>query len=368
MIPTVAHFRADYARISETFIYDVIAGARGQRPVPVFNRRLWEQHFKLPDQWVQTALDFQNPGPVDGLAAELAALDVSLCHAHFGYDLPLAAAAAQALNVPVICSFHGADASSYLRLPQWEEFYRAVLPSVDSVVLDYMGMADRLVELGARRERICVIRTGIDLAFWPLREKWTASGPLRLISAGRLVEKKGHALLIHAIARARREGLDVRLTLVGEGKEQRVVDNLVIAYELEDAVRLTGLLSREGIRDLLPEHDVFVLPSYTAEDGNEETTPLVLKEAMAAGLPVLSTFHGGIPEVVADGVSGILVEEGAIGALGEGLRRILAWRDRWPEMGQAGRAIVEREYNLDRTLDDWARLYASLAVLESSVA
>ncbi|GAC1653960.1 MAG: hypothetical protein NVS9B1_04250 [Candidatus Dormibacteraceae bacterium] len=359
--PTVAHFRMEFARISETFIYDVVMAARGQRPVPVFRKRLYENLFPLPANWVATDHDFARPGrDVTALTDRLRDLGTDLVHAHFGYDLPLAAAVATALRRPLICSFHGADASSYLRQPGWSDFYRATLPGTAAIVLDYMGMADRLVELGARPDTISVVRTGIDLGFWPMRSRWSGAGPIELLSVGRLVEKKGHVLLLHALAQARRDGLDMRLTIVGEGVERRLLGELVRAYELESVVSFAGLLDRAGIRDLMAGFDLFLLPSFTAADGNEETTPLVLKEAMACGLPVLSTTHGGIPEVVADGVSGLLVEPGDVEALHAGLHRMAAERGRWREMGIAGRAIIERDYNLDLTLDDWAGTYAAL--------
>lgn len=360
-IPVVAHFRADFARISETFIYDIVAGARGHRPVPVFRRRIYEKLFPLPSRWIQTDHDLARPGPdITVLVDALREAEVDIMHAHFGYDAPLAAAAAFALAKPLVISFHGADASSYLRNPIWPQAYREILPGAAAVVLDYHGMADRLIDLGARPSAIGVIRTGIDTAFWPLRASWSDSGPMRLLSVGRLVEKKGHNLLLHALARARRGGLDVTLALVGEGTEERLLRELVQAYELDEAVTFLGVLDRPAIRDLMPAHDVFVLASHTPPDGNEETTPLVLKEAMATGLPVLSTTHAGIPEVVADGVSGVLAEEGNIDALLAGIERIAAARSRWPAMGRAGRAIVEESYNLERTLPEWERLYASL--------
>lgn len=361
-MPVVAHFRADFARISETFIYDVVAGARGHRPVPVFRRRIYEKLFPLPEMWIETPHDFAKPGPdIRELVGALRDFEVDVLHAHFGYDAPLAAAAALELGKPLVVSFHGADASSYLRNPTWPQAYREILPRTAAIVLDYHGMADRLVDLGARRETISVIRTGIDLSFWPLRTSWAETGPVRLLSVGRLVEKKGHVLLLHALARARRLGLDATLALVGEGNEERLLRELVKAYALDEVVTFLGVMDRAAIRDLMPAYDVFVLASHTSADGNEETTPLVLKEAMAAGLPVLSTFHAGIPEVVADEVSGVLVPEGDDQALVDGISRIAAARARWPEMGRAGRAIVDDQYNLDKTLPEWDRLYERLS-------
>jgi colanic acid/amylovoran biosynthesis glycosyltransferase len=103
--------------------------------------------------------------------------------------------------------------------------------------------------------------------------------------------------------------------------------------------------------------DLFLLPSVRASDGDEEGTPTVLMEAMACGLPVLSTVHSGIPELVEDGVSGWLVPERDVAALADRIQWMLDHPDRWAAMGRAGRAKVEREFNIDTLNDRLVELY-----------
>jgi len=350
-----------------------VAAARGQHPVVVHRRHVNADRFPVLDG-VATDLDFRRePGPTaPGLADLVGALReraVNVVHVHFGYDLPLARAVAVELDVPIVVSFHGNDASSYLLRPEWEAFYRRVLPDADRIVLDYMGMAARLVRLGAVASRISVIATGIDVDFWkPIRRPARKSGPIRLLSVGRLVEKKGHYLLFHALAQAVAGGIDLTLDLIGQGEEERILRELSLAYGLDERIRFLGALDRAEVRAHMEKADLFVLASHRPPHGDEETTPLVLKEALATGLPVLSTRHAGIPQIVRDGLSGVLVEEGSVDALLSGLRRLVRLRERWPEMGRAGRSVIREDFNLDLTLDQWARLYADAASLSIETA
>ena len=233
---TVAHFREEFLPISETFIHDVVVGTRGQRPVVVYGKRAYRSHFPLPAGSVWTDRFFRSPyqDPPLELAAMLHERGVQVVHAHFGYDLPLAVLAARELRVPVIASFHGRDASTYLLDQRWRTRYRMLLPEVAAVVLDYRGMARRLIRLGAAEDRVHVIRTGIDLSFWPRERPPRRPGPTRIASIGRLVPKKGHALLLAALAGAVRRGLDAELTLLGAGPEEDHASWCLATEDLED--------------------------------------------------------------------------------------------------------------------------------------
>lgn len=359
MTVSVAHFRRDYCRHAEAFVHDIITRTADQRPVVVYRRRWHPDAYRLPPGAVFTTSDFEDPQEsVDELAAQLRGVDV--VHAHYGYDLPLAALVARELDRPLVASFHGADASSYLHKLRLRSLYREILPTVDAVVLDYNGMARRLVQLGARPQRVHVIRLGADITFWGARRHRASRHGLRLLAAGRLQQKKGHHLLLHALGRAIKEGLDAHLVIAGDGHEQRILEQLVIAYGLEGRVELAGDLDRSEARELMAQSDVFVQPSFTAPDGDEETTPIALIEAMAAGLPVLATRHAGIAEVACDGVTGVLVDEGSVQELIRGLHRIVELRSTWNELGRAGRDRIRAEYNLEDSRERWQRLYGSL--------
>jgi glycosyltransferase involved in cell wall biosynthesis len=359
--PRVAHFREEFLQLSETFVFDLVSDTRYQRPVAVYRQRLNERLFPLPEANVWTSRDFRQPGDVEDLAAELEEVGIDVVHAHFGYDLPLAAATAFAIRRPLVVSFHGKDASLLLRQFRWRGFYREFLPLADAVVVPYAGLAERLLGLGAPADALQVIETGIRRQAWPPGRRTVSSSGLRLLAVGRLVEKKGLHLLIHALGRAVRAGLDASLTVVGEGPELRLLRELVVAYNLRSRVRFTGSLDRAQIAGLMAAADAMVLASTTSAGGDEETTPVVLKEAMAAGLPILTTDHAGIPGMVEDGVSGVIVRQGSIDELCRGLLRLEGLRGRWREMGRSGRRTVLRTYDQERTLRSWGRLYRRLA-------
>ena len=360
MTVSVAHFRRDYSRHAEAFVHDIITRTGDQRPVVVYRRRWNHEAYRLPPGSVFTTLDFEDPlESVDEVAAQLRGIDV--VHAHYGYDLPLAALVARELDRPLVASFHGADASSYLQKLRLRALYREVLPTADAVVLDYMGMADRLIQLGADPQRVQVIRLGVDITFWGARRPRASRHGMRLMTNGRLQQKKGYHLLLHALGRVVKDGLDASLVVVGEGHEQRILEELIIAYGLQSRVELAGDLDRSDVREVMAHSDVYVQPSFTAPDGDEETTPIALIEAMAGGLPVLGTRHAGIPEVACDGVTGVLVEPDSVQELIRGLHRVEELRSSWNEMGRAGRDRIRSEFNLEDTRERWQRLYGSLA-------
>jgi colanic acid/amylovoran biosynthesis glycosyltransferase len=126
-------------------------------------------------------------------------------------------------------------------------------------------------------------------------------------------------------------------------------------------VKLLGWKNQTEVVQLLRDTHIFMAPSVTAEDGDQEGTPTVLMEALAQGLPVLSTRHSGIPEVVVEGESGYLVPERDVDALAERLENLLEHPEQWPAMGTAGRRHVEEHYDIDRLNDQLLSLYGKLS-------
>ena len=165
-------------------------------------------------------------------------------------------------------------------------------------------------------------------------------GEVRLLTVARLVEKKGHAHALRAIARVRDELPSLRYDVIGDGPLRADLEALAGTLGIADRVHFHGAASSDAVRRAMDDADLFVLPSVTASDGDEEGTPTVLLEAAYRRLPVLSTRHAGIPEMVADGESGVLVAEGDDAALADGLRAMVRSRERWPAMGEAGRRLV----------------------------
>jgi colanic acid/amylovoran biosynthesis glycosyltransferase len=132
----------------------------------------------------------------------------------------------------------------------------------------------------------------------------------------------------------------VHYDVIGDGPLRRELEALASSLGLAGDVRFLGAATNAVVQDAMRQADLFVLPSVTAANGDEEGTPTVLMEAAYRGMPVVATWHAGIPEVVADGESGMLVPERDVEALAAAIRAMLESRDQWPAMGAAGRRLV----------------------------
>jgi colanic acid/amylovoran biosynthesis glycosyltransferase len=285
-----------------------------------------------------------------------------ICYCAFGMDAPHALRLRRlgVLGGELVVAFRGADTTKYVarRGPRvYARTFRQarlLLP-----VCDFLGR--RLIELGAPPERVVVHRTGIDLRRWPYRERAPSrDGRLRLVTVGRLVEKKGIEHVLRAVRILVDRGVDVEYRILGDGPRRERLTALAAELGVTNRVTLHGRHGQETVRDGLEGSDVLVAASVTAADGDEEGIPNVLKEAMASGMPVVGTRHAGIPELIEDGVSGLLVPERNEAALADALQRLARETGRWIVMGRAGRAKIEMEYDIDRLNDRLAGLLENL--------
>jgi len=178
---------------------------------------------------------------------------------------------------------------------------------------------------------------------------------------GRLVEKKGIGYVLDAVRRLIDSGIAVEYELAGEGPLRERLEAEGHRLGIGQRVRFLGWQSQQQVREALDRADLLVAASVTADNADEEGIPNVLKEAMAIGVPVLSTRHGGIPELVEDGVSGILVPERDAEALARELAGLAARPERRAELAGAGRVRVERDYDIERLNDRLVTLFAGLS-------
>jgi colanic acid/amylovoran biosynthesis glycosyltransferase len=290
--------------------------------------------------------------------------NVDALHCHFGTvgNLPAVLRALGVINVPIVTTFHGFDLSATLK-SKGPHYYR-ILFRFGALFLPISRTWERkLRELGCDPARIRVQHVGIDCGLNTFEERQLKSGSnttVKLVTIGRMVEKKGHIHTLRAIARLRRDHPEFAITLdvVGDGDLMNMLEKETTDLELEDVVTYHGGLSHQETLAVLNAADVFILASVTAKDGDMEGIPVSLMEAMARGIPVVSTYHSGIPELVQDGVNGFLAPEGDDDALAAAIKRVIENAPRWPEIGRAGRRTVEEEFNrqkLGRCLIDHYR-------------
>jgi colanic acid/amylovoran biosynthesis glycosyltransferase len=260
------------------------------------------------------------------------------------------------LSGPVITSFYGYDVTRH-----WQrDGYRELFKLGDSFIALSETMKHQLLSIGAPPDRTMVHRLGVDVARFD-RKRRPEGRSTNIISIARLVEKKGIEFGIRAVAKAAREIPELAYTIVGDGPLRPSLEQLTARLNLERRVRFLGARSQAEIEELLSRSHILLAPSVTAVDGDTEGTPVAILEAQAARIPVISTKHSGIPEVVEDSVSGYLVEERDVDALTGRIRELAGDESQQLRMGEAGRQFVMQHHDIHRLNDELAQVYARMA-------
>jgi colanic acid/amylovoran biosynthesis glycosyltransferase len=286
------------------------------------------------------------------IARHVIELGATHLHAHFaGWAARAAARVTAATGLGYSFTAHatdiyrdGVDQAGLVELMAGARF-------VVTVTEDNRRHLEGLLDAHGRSARVVRLYNGVDLTRLRAEGAERADrAPGLVLGAGRLVEKKGHDVLIEAVRRLRATGRDVRCVIVGEGPLRAQLDKQVADAGLGDVVDLIGSRDHEAVLDLLRRASVFALPSAIAADGDRDALPTVILEAMALGTPVVSTTVSGIPEMVVDGVSGLLVAPRDPAATAAALGRLLDDAPLRRSLAQAARARVEERFDLSRNV------------------
>ena len=291
------------------------------KPATHFLRRLWFRQLRdapwkisrSETAWLVTVLE--------GARAEL-------LHIYFGHIAVHLLPLIHRWEKPTVVSFHGADVMVDLEKPAYRSATIRMLEAVRLVLVRSESLRNALVGLGCAGEKIRIQRTGIPLHELPFKPRtWPADRSWRLVQAGRLIEKKGFGTSLRAFAEFAQQHPLAQFTIAGEGPLLDDLRETARQLGVGRQVTFVGFLSQPQLRQLFYESHIFLHPSETAADGNQEGVPNSMLEAMATGLPVFATIHGGIPEAIENGVSGVLVPEGDAAALARELIRLTGQPD-----------------------------------------
>lgn len=287
---------------------------------------------------------------------------LDLIHAQFGGNgvriLPLA----KRMNLPLVVSFHGFDASKKLASASYRNALKEVFAYASAIVVCNSGMADALPLTEDQKKKTHWVPYGIDLEQFSSDDAPTArQNSFNILHVGRLVEKKGVPDLIRAFAKATKEVHGMTLHLVGAGREENQCRALVKEYNLHDSVVFHGWKSPQQVKALMQQCDLFVLNSRVDSKGDTEGLPNGLLEAMAMTKPVLSTLHAGIPLAVENEVSGVLVKERDTEAFAQQMVRLYHDRALRESMGRAGRAKVENQFTLEHMHKNLWNIYRAVS-------
>jgi colanic acid/amylovoran biosynthesis glycosyltransferase len=230
--------------------------------------------------------------------------------------------------------------------------------TVDAVTVNSEYTRAKIIELGCPAERIHNLHVGLNLDQFPFLDRVRQPAePARLLTVGRLVEKKGIEYAIRAMATLQHNYPVLRYEIIGDGPLRSSLEQLTQKLGLEGKVVLHGARDSQFVQERMAAAHVFILPSVTAADGDQEGTPVSLMEAQASGLPVLATRHSGIPEVVLDGVSGFLLPERDVEGLAQKLVYLLENPEVCRALGARGRQHVENQFDLRKLNQDLAVIY-----------
>jgi len=270
----------------------------------------------------------------------------SAIHAHFGYNALNILRHAKKYRIPLVVTFHGYDASMMLS----DENYKNRLPELFDYASAIILVSRHMIEtLNLERwlDKVKIIPCTVDPDEFEVRDK-TSSNKIKILHSGRLTDKKGVPDLIRVFKNLRQKYDTIELHIVGDGKKLEECKELVQKYNLEKSVFFYGAVTHDEVKKFMSTADIFVLNSRVGDNGDMEGTPVTLMEAMCSKVPVISTRHAGIPDVIEDGVDGLLVDERD----NEGLEDALSTFIENPELRQTcsenGRNTVLQEYTVDR--------------------
>jgi glycosyltransferase involved in cell wall biosynthesis len=274
-------------------------------------------------------------------------------------------------NKPCVVSFHGADVAVKKDIRDYERKLKSLFRSVPLVFARCQSLADRLVELGCAPEKLRISRTGLPLKEFPyVRREAPRDGKWQLLQACRLIPKKGVATTLCAFAIFQKEFPKAELHIAGKGPLQAHLEELTEELGISAKVHFHGFLSQAELKALYATSHLFVHPSETPPDHNQEGVPNSVLEAMSSGLAVVGTRHGGIPEAVEHGRGGLLVEERDFEALANSMKEIARSSNAFREMGLLGSEFVAEHFEQTAQIRQLERHYdeaVSLARATSAV-
>jgi len=371
--PLVASYCATFLKPEMLHIYRQVTGLHRYRTFVVTRERLGGEAFPFSDiellprtvslkrfylKYIRKTPPLCYRGELQQLNRLFQRRPADLMHIYFGeigvYLLPFI----RTSTSPCLVSFHGMDIQPRPQTPGYDSDLRELLRTVPLVLARSESLLAGLERLGCPREKLRLNRTGIPLDQFPFRRRTLPSdGEWRFVQACRLIEKKGLPTALRAFARFHKAFPKAKFVIAGEGPMQPELEAMIAELGLAGAVELTGFLSQTKLRALYDQSHLFLHPSEMPPNQNQEGVPNSMLEAMATGLPVLATTHGGIPEAVTHEQTGLLVGERDSEALFHAMRRLAGEPELLYVRGRAGALAVREEFEHGKQIEKLESYY-----------
>lgn len=365
--PIVWEIVDHYLPRTETFIYTALKSLRRTRPVVISYGELMNQDaFPVGAMPLHCIYDrLRRPGylPVRAFS-KLAQRDWTtkarhkecqaiarkqapdLIHAHFGPVGYRSLKLKHTLNVSLVTTFYGYDTNPTPENPRWQLERRELLSEGDLFLVEGPFMRNALSKLGCQSERIKIQRIGLDLQqLPPMKQKGLRPIPVILFAA-RFVEKKGIRYGLDALYKLHRGGYRFECRIIGNGPLEAALRQFVAETALGSVIRFLGSIQHSRYLEEMSDADIFVQPSVTADNGDTEGgAPTSILEAQGCGVPIVSTTHADIPNIVVPDQSALLVSERDSEQLASAIAKLLVRPQDRSEMGRMGRQFVEQNHS-----------------------
>lgn len=358
----VLHFKTTYLNLSETFINRFVQNHQKFKPVIA---TCYPKHYTgdmniysmptspLKGTWNSFLLKL-NKSPsflYDVVNKE----NPDLIHGHFGLDSYRLISLKKHFNLPLIVNFYGYDV---IRLPKefgWKQRYKKLAKEGDLFIAGSEDMRANVIDLGFPEDKIKVLKLGMDINEIEFQHR-TSAGP-KLMMVGRMVEKKGFTYAIEAVDLLTTQGTDVQLDLYGDGQLRSDLEKMVQKRGLNNQVIFHGQTKNEAIFDELYGHDILLVPSVQAKDGDREGIPQTTVEGMATGIPVIASDHAGLPELVINEETGLQIPERDPQALSEAIKQYVENPDLVARVSKNGRKKTEENHNIHSQIEKLEKFY-----------
>lgn len=380
----VVHFKKMFLHNTETFIYNQIINTKNIENYVIcrelnipnsfdFSKITEVKEIAYKFNWSIQKCAFAFLGicgkyytfDIQKIIDYLKELKPDIFHVHFGPDANYFLPIKRKIGIPMVTSFYGYDVSSFPK--EYFGFARRVYQNLAREGEIFIAMTDdmktQLIELEFPEEKIIVHYFGINSSIFANRERdySKVKKQINLLQVASLIEKKGHWFLLQAINKLVHEHnrLDVKLNIIGTGPTEAKLRTFVQNRKLDKYVDFLGFVSfSETYLDHFYNSDIYVHHSVTDGRGNKEGIPTTVVEALATGLPVISTYHAGIPDVVKHETSGYLTEERDVTSLTTYLLRLLDDQKLREKLGRNGRKFAIEQCDIKKNSLNLEKIYS----------
>lgn len=291
-----------------------------------------------------------------------------IIYAHFGPNAVLVLPVARKLGIPLACMFHGYDVSRLMTEKKWIRAYNRLFEKGALFMAVSEFLADKIRKFSGQKINPHIVYNGVNLSLFKPVQRVIAEDNMRinLIFVGRLVEKKDPLGLLCAFELALKKvksGITLRLLIIGDGPLKKEVIERARKLGVSDHVVIEGEIESSKIPGLMRQAHIYVQHSITAADGDTEGLPVSILEAVATGLPVVSTRHSGIPEQVIHGETGYLVDEGDLEGMASAIVELAEDPEQRKLFGENARRLAEDKFNRERQIRMQLELFQNLKTI-----